>query len=380
MMAPNRTIVLAAGGTGGHVFPASALATEMKNRGWRVIFVTDNRGGTIGGMEDIETFHVRAGGIAGKRIIGLMRSIPELCVGTVQAWLLLRRLNPDVVVGFGGYASVPTMLAATYGKFLTAIHEQNAVLGRANRLMANRVDAIATSYTSSNAIPSDVEDRVTHTGMPVRPEIVEASKGDYPAITDDSKITLFVMGGSQGASVLSDVVPEAIKLLDPALRSRLNVVQQCRAEDLDRVRSGYARMDVPADLQTFFGDVPDRLADAHLLIGRAGASSVSEALSIGRPAILVPYPHAVDDHQSANAYAVAAVGAGWVMDQTMFTPENLSSRLAEMFGAPRVLKAAAACARKTGRADAAVRLADVVERVVETNGSSEQPHEGNVAA
>ena len=378
MNAQSRTIVLAAGGTGGHVFPASALASEMQSRGWRVIFVTDSRGGTVGGMEGVETYHVRAGGVAGKRIIGLLRSIPELAIGTVQAWRLLRRLTPDIVVGFGGYASVPTMLAATRCKCRTAIHEQNAVLGRANRLMASRVDAIATSYTSSKAIPEGAEAYVTHTGMPVRPEIVAASSNTYPPISDGSDVSLFVMGGSQGARVLSDVVPEAIKQLGPALRSRVNVVQQCRAEDMGRVRADYQSMGVTAELNTFFGDVPERLKRAHLLIGRAGASSVYEALCIGRPAILVPYPHAVDDHQSANAYAVAAAGAGWVMDQTMFTPENLSSRLKEMISAPRVLTSAAVCAKKTGRVDAAVRLADMVERVV--GGTNNNSHEGEATA
>ncbi len=375
-----RTIVLAAGGTGGHVYPASALASEMKARGWRVVLVTDSRGGTVGGMEHIETFHVRAGGVAGKRLVGLLRSIPELAVGTLQAWFMLRRLNPDVVVGVGGYASVPTMLAATQVKCRTAIHEQNAVLGRANRLMAGRVDAIATSYATSKSIPEDAKDRVVHTGMPVRPEIAAASDCAYPAIANDNEVSLFVMGGSQGASILSDVVPAAVRRISPALRARLRVAQQCRQEDIQRVRAAYEDVDVAADLKVFFDDVPDRLATAHLLIGRSGASSVSEALAIGRPAILVPYPHAVDDHQSANAYAVAAAGAGWVMDQTMFTPENLSSRLEELFESSRVLNAVAKCAKNTGRIDAAARLADMVQQIVSDSGDLKVSREGEAAA
>lgn len=375
-----RTIVLAAGGTAGHVFPAGALASEMRNRGWHVVFVTDSRGGTLSGMENIETFHIRAGGVAGKRFFGLLRSIPELAIGTLQAWWLLRRLNPDVVVGFGGYASVPTMLAATHGNYRTAIHEQNAILGRANRLMASKVDAIATSYVKCKGIPPDTKTNIIHTGMPVRPEIVEASAVDFSPISYAGELSLFVMGGSQGASILGDVVPNAIKQLDPEIRNRVHISQQCRAEDLDRVAATYDGLGVSVDLKTFFDDVPERLARAHLLIGRSGASSVSEALAMGRPSILVPYPYAVDDHQSANAYAVAAAGAGWVMDQTIFTPENLSLRLNELLGSGRALNTAAQCAKKTGRVDAAVRLADMVQVIVGTNGHSEISQEGDVAA
>lgn len=371
-------IALAAGGTGGHVFPASALAAEMTARGWQVVFITDRRGGDIGGMAEVPTYRVRAGGVAGKSILGRLRSIPELAMGTLQARSILKRLAPDVVVGFGGYASVPTMMAATRSGCRTAIHEQNAVLGRANRLFARRVDRIAMAYSVCRAVPPEAENNITLTGMPVRPEITAVRKTAYSQLSDDGPINLLVLGGSQGARVLSDVIPEAIGKLPEGLRSRINVVQQCRPEDLDRVRQTYRNMSVSATLSSFFDDMPRQLASAHLVITRSGASSVAEVLAVGRPSILVPYPHAVDDHQSANAHAVAEVGAGWMMDQSIFTVDNLATRLNELLTGGGILNRAAECALRAGFADAASRLADMVEGLVSSNGNGKG--EGRAAA
>lgn len=368
-------IALAAGGTGGHVFPASALAAEMTQRGWQVVFITDRRGGAVGGMEDVPTYRVRAGGVAGKSILGRLRSIPELIIGTFQARSILKRLSPDVVMGFGGYASVPTMMAATRSNCRTAIHEQNAVLGRANRLFARKVDKIAMSYAVCRSVPAEAESKIVQTGMPVRPEIAAVKDEAYPALGGDGPINLLVIGGSQGARVLSDVVPAAVAQLPDGIRTRLNVVQQCREEDLDRVRDAYGSMNISATVSRFFDDMPRQLVSSHLVITRAGASSVAEVLAVGRPSILVPYPHAVDDHQSANAHAVAEVGAGWMMDQSIFTVEHLSSRLSELLSGA-ALPRTAECARRTGFPDAASRLADMVETLVPTNGN----HEGRAAA
>ncbi len=377
----SRTIALAAGGTGGHVFPASALAAEMHARGWRVVFITDRRGGAVGAMAGVETYQVRAGGVAGKSVFGRLRSIVELAIGTLQARKLLRRLAPDVVVGFGGYASAPTMMAATFGGYKTAIHEQNAVLGRANRLLAGRVDCIATSYGECRAVPPASKHKVLLSGMPVRPEIAAMHDAGYPDIDDEGPLGLLVLGGSQGARVLSEVVPAAIGKLDNAIRYRLRIVQQCRAEDIERVRAAYRDMEVSAELHTFFGDVPQRLSAAHLLIARAGASTVAEALAVGRPSVLVPYPHAVDDHQSANAHAVAEAGAGWMMDQSVFTPENLAARLGELFASQGIIQGAAACARKVGLTDAARCLADMVEGLVgELGYDKHNKQEGSTGA
>ncbi len=364
-MAEKKLLVLAAGGTAGHVFPARALAGEIKLRGWQVVFVTDERGAKISGMEGIETFVIKAGGVAGKSIFGRIRSIFELLIGLIQARSILKRLNPDIVVGFGGYASVPTMLAARFMKTTTALHEQNAILGRANRMLAGSVGKIATSYNQIQAIPADAASKVVLTGMPVREETAPYMKMPYPTVNENGPLSLVVLGGSQGARILSEVIPAAIGLLDDGLRSRLTVVQQCRDEDLEQARKAYAAMGVSAQLDTFIDDVPRHIAQSHLLIARAGSSTVAECMALGRPAILVPYPHAVDDHQSANAHAVATAGAGWLMDQSVFTPENLSERLSALFGAGGILSSAANCARNVGAADAASRLADMVENLTQ---------------
>ena len=362
MTAPrNPLIILAAGGTGGHVFPAEALATELAGRDCRLALITDRRGGAYSGvLGNLETYRIRAGGVAGKRIVALLQSGPELAIGLIQARGLLKKLKPDVVVGFGGYASVPTMLAACLGGFRTAIHEQNAVLGRANRLLAPRVDRVATCFDLVEGLPDGAEGKVTLTGMPVRPSILAVEDAAYPAIDEDGPFRLLVIGGSQGARVLSDVVPAAVKALPEALRRRLEIVQQCRPEDLDRVRAAYAEIGAKAELASFFDDVPERLAAAHLVIARAGASTVAEVTAVGRPSLLVPYPYATDDHQARNAHAVDEAGAGWLLPEPAFTPDALAGRIESLLGMPVVLERTAANAKRLGRPDAAKTLAELV--------------------
>ncbi len=377
-MAGAPLVVLAAGGTGGHVFPAEALAAELVGRGCRLALVTDRRGGALGGyLAGVETFHIRAGGVAGKSLAARLRSAPALAVGTVQARRLLGRLKPRVVVGFGGYASVPTMLAATFAGIHTAIHEQNAILGRANRLLAPRVERIATSFEHSVGLPGDAESRAIHTGMPVRPVIASAQGRPYPALDDTGPVNLLVLGGSQGARVFSQVVPAAVERLPADLRARLRISQQCRVEDLTTVHTAYRRLNVEAELDSFFDDVPERLAAAHLVIARAGASTVAEVLVVGRPAILVPYPHAIDDHQSANAHAVDEAGAGWLIPEDALNPESLAARIESLLALPTMLEKAAACAVTVGYSDAAVRLADLVCTLLGPDG---QPDTGRAAA
>jgi len=362
MTAPrNPLIILAAGGTGGHVFPAEALATELAGRDCRLALITDRRGGAYSGvLGNLETHRIRAGGVAGKRIVALLQSGPELAIGLIQARGLLKKLKPDVVVGFGGYASVPTMLAACLGGFRTAIHEQNAVLGRANRLLAPRVDRVATCFDPVEGLPDGAEGKVTLTGMPVRPSILAVEDAAYPAIADDGPFRLLVIGGSQGARVLSDVVPAAVKALPEALRQRLEIVQQCRPEDLDRVRAAYAEIGAKAELASFFDDVPQRLAAAHLVIARAGASTVAEVTAVGRPSLLIPYPYATDDHQARNAHAVDEAGAGWLLPEPAFTPDALAGRIESLLGMPVVLERTAANAKRLGRPGAAKTLAELV--------------------
>ncbi|MFQ5764248.1 MAG: undecaprenyldiphospho-muramoylpentapeptide beta-N-acetylglucosaminyltransferase [Rhodospirillales bacterium] len=371
MSVPGSLVVLAAGGTGGHVFPAEALAAELAGRGCRLAAITDKRGGAWqGALGEVETHHIRAGGLAGKSFAARLQSLPDLAIGAWQARGLLKRLRPDAVVGFGGYASVPTMLAACLGGYVTAIHEQNAVLGRANRLLASRVDRIATSFEDAEGLPAEAQAKVSHTGMPIRAAVAAVGERPYPPLAEDGPISLLVLGGSQGAHVLSEVVPAALGLVDEGIRGRVRVAQQCRPEDLEPTRGAYAALGIDADLEPFFDDLPERLAGAHLLIGRAGASTVAETLVAGLPAILVPYPFAIDDHQSRNAQAVDDAGAGWLMPEATFTPSALAARLDSLLGLPAILERAAACAEAAGAPDAADRLANMVCRLLDDNGAN----------
>ena len=370
MTSKGHLVVLAAGGTGGHVFPAKALAAELAGRGCRLVVITDRRGGAWQGPADaIETHRISAGGIAGKSFAARLKSGPELAIGTWQARRLLKLLQPRAVVGFGGYASVPTMLAACFGGYHTAIHEQNAVLGRANRLLASRVDRIAISFEKSEGLAPEAQAKAEHTGMPVRATVATLNQHPYPAITSDGPISLLVIGGSQGAHVFSTVVPEALGLLDDGLKRRIKISQQCRPEDLNQVHRQYKSLGIDADLKTFFDDLPERLSAAHLLIGRAGASTVAETQVAGRPAILVPYPYAIDDHQTRNAYAVDEAGGGWLVPEPSFTPSALAARLDSLLGLPAILEKAAAGAKAAGTQDAAERLADMVCELLPNNGN-----------
>ena len=362
-------VVLAAGGTGGHMFPAQALAAELAGRGCRLAVVTDSRGDAWqGDGTGVETHRIHAGGLAGKSFMARLQSGPELAIGTWQARKLLKRLDPKAVVGFGGYASVPTMLAARFGGYPAAIHEQNAVLGRANRLLGARVECIATSFEKAEGLPEHGSARIVHTGMPIRPAVSAVMGRPYPSLTSNGPVSLLVIGGSQGARVFSDVVPGALALLDEDLRRRIRVSQQCRPEDLDRTQDRYRELGMDAELGTFFEDVPERLAAAHLLIGRSGASTVAETLAVGRPAILVPYPHAIDDHQTRNAHAIDEAGAGWLMPESAFTSSGLAARLDSLFGLPAILEKAAAAAGDAASVDAARRLADMVFTLLPSNG------------
>ena len=365
-------VVLAAGGTGGHVFPALALASELAGLGVGTALVTDERGSAHGGGPDgIDVHRVKAGGLAGKGVFARVRSVSELAIGTLQARRLLKRLSPDAVVGFGGYASVPTMLAARMAGVRTAIHEQNAILGRANRMMASKAAAIATSFEETSDIPVEAAARISHTGMPVRPAIAAMRDREFPPLVSDGPINVLVLGGSQGARVFSEIIPQALGQLPADLRGRLRVTQQCRPEDLDGAKAAFQTHEIIAETATFFADVPERLAATHLLIGRSGASTVAEVLAVGRPSILVPYPYAADDHQSFNAHAVADAGAGWLMPQDAFDPAALAARLQSLFSLPATLEKAAAAARSVGRADAAVGLADMVMQILPSSGDNE---------
>lgn len=352
-------ILLTAGGTGGHVFPAEALAAELTRRGHKLAFVTDRRGAAYGGaLGGLDTYHVSGGGIAGTSPVKRLRSMGSLVAGYFQARSLIRRLKPAAVIGFGGYASVPAVMAASHLGVPSAVHEQNAVLGRANRLLAGGVSRIATSFEQVSRISTGWQGKVRRTGNPVRAAILALRGEPYPAIGE--RLTLLVTGGSQGAKIFSDLVPQALIRLPADLQRRLHVHQQCRAEDIDRVTQLYQEHGISADLQPFFNDVPARLAAAHLVICRSGASTVGELAVAGRPAVLVPYLHAIDDHQTANARAFAHNGAGWVMPQGTLTPESLAVQLGALLSAPQALAEAASRAHAEGQPQAAILLADLM--------------------
>ena len=356
MAAPGLTFVLAAGGTGGHLFPAEALARELVRQGAQVHLATDRRADAFADkVPGVSICQVRAGRFGGGPL-HLAYGVAEMALGIVQARRLLRRLAPDVVVGFGGYASVPTMLAASQLGIPTVIHEQNAVLGRANRLLAPRASRIATGFAETAGLRAADRSRTVHTGNPVRPAILAAATAYMPPVPGQP-IELLILGGSQGARIFSDVVPPSLAALPSELRGALRISQQARPEDRDRVVADLQAAGIAAEVETFFNDVPARLARAHIMVCRSGASTISELAAAGRPALLVPYPHAMDDHQAANARAFAAAGAGWAMPQSSLTAPLLAERLTELLRDGAALGHAAAQARGFGRDDAAERLA-----------------------
>ena len=369
-----RPIVIAAGGTGGHFFPAEALASALVARGHWVVLMTDARAVVPrGSVFDARNQYVLPGaGIAGRGAARAGKAVFTLAAGVARARSILARIRPAAVVAFGGYPAVPPVLASRLVRSRPPVilHEQNAVLGRANRFLARHASVLALSFADTSRVPAKVRRLVT--GNPVRPAVAALREAQYeppPGPKHDGSILggsiqLLVLGGSLGARIFSEIVPSAIARLPDAIRVRLMVTQQCRAEDLDRVRAAYAEKGISAELATFFPDVAERLQVAHLVIARAGASTVAELAIAGRPAILVPLPGAIDDHQSANAKALADAGGAWVMPQPVFTVEALSEQLESLLSDSAALARGALHARLVARAGAADALADLVEQVM----------------
>ena len=358
----SRHYVLAAGGTGGHMVPAHALAEELLLRGHRVALITDDRGARIPGLFDKVQVHVLPAGRLAGGPVGWFRAARSIMTGRAMALRLYETFLPSAVIGFGGYPAFPALLAARSDRIPTLLHEQNAVLGRVNRLMARRVDAIATAYESVQRLPGKAADKVHLVGNPVRDEVLALRDRPFPPLTEDGIFRLLVTGGSQGASILSEVVPDGLALLPEHFRRRLQVTQQCRAEDIEQVRARYAALGIPADLATYLPDLPERLAWSHLVIGRAGASTIAELTAAGRPAILVPLPSATDDHQTFNAREMTKAGGARMIAQSKFTAIELAKQMQKLGLEPAALTKAAARARSVGRPDAAKDLADLVER------------------
>jgi len=362
MTAVSRHYVLAAGGTGGHLIPAFALSAELERRGHHVALITDERGADIPGKPASLTAHVLpAGRIQGKNPLSWVSGTRAIMEGRRMALRLFDSFEPAAVVGFGGYPAFPALLAATSAEIPTVIHEQNAVLGRVNRLLARKVNAIATSCAQVDRLADKHAEKVTLVGNPVRSEVLALRDKPFPAFTPDSLLRILVTGGSQGARVLSEIVPDGLAMLPPALRSRLQVIQQCRPEDIDAVRARYAGHDIPAELATYFENMAERLADAHLFIGRAGASTIAELTAVGRPAILVPLPIATDDHQAANVREIVEAGGARSIRQDNFTATELAKQIQAMAQKPETLGNAAHSAWNCGYPKAASDLADLVE-------------------
>lgn len=359
-----KKILLAAGGTGGHLFPAEALACVLIARGYDVHLVTDARASQYGGMFDAAHLHiVPSETLRSKSPLALARTGATLALGLAKALMLMRQLKPALVVGFGGYPTLPPLYAASLLRVPSIVHDANAVMGRANRALSSRVNAIATSFPAILDQQPTLAAKATLTGNPMRPAILKAAQQAYAAPELGGDLRLLVFGGSQGARIMADIVPPAIERLEPALWNRLILVQQVRSEDMPRVREIYARLKIKAELAPFFADLPQRLADAHLVVSRSGAGTVAELAAIGRPSILVPLPGALDQDQFANAGVLDAVGGAIRIPQTEFTPDRLAAEMSALAAEPARLAEMAAAARQAGRLDAAERLADLVEKV-----------------
>ncbi len=359
-MSATRHILLAAGGTGGHMLPAYALAAELIARGHRVALVSDDRGLKIpGAPAEMETHILPAGRVAGGPV-GWLKAALAIRKGRRMAIDLIREFDPAVVVGFGGYPSLPTLLAARATGRPRVIHEQNAVLGRTNRLMAPRVDAVAVAYRNIHRFPAKCELKRHLTGNPVREDVIAIRDDGFPPLPDEGIFRLLVVGGSLGATVLAEVVPAAIAMLPPALLTRLQVVQQCREADIEAVRAKYAELGVAAECAPYIADFPERLRWAHLVIARAGASTVAELACAGRPAIFVPYPHAMDDHQRYNVVDMVKAGGARSIPQPQFTASEVAKQIQRLALEPGALAAAAKNAASCGLPDATRDLADLV--------------------
>jgi UDP-N-acetylglucosamine--N-acetylmuramyl-(pentapeptide) pyrophosphoryl-undecaprenol N-acetylglucosamine transferase len=357
-----RPILLAAGGTGGHLFPAASLAQELKRRDIPVELVTDIRAEKYGDEFPARAIHrVPSATLTSKSPFAVAATFSRLGVGYFGALKLLRHIRPRAVIGFGGYPTLPPIIAARMLRIPTAIHEQNAVMGRANRLLARFADKVAVSYLPTRLLPAAYEKKAVQTGTPVRDAVLAFRDVPYAAPDALGRLLILVFGGSQGARFFSEIMPRTLSLLPEAMRNRLTLVQQCREEDLYEVRAAYKKAGIAAHLAPFFRDLPERIAQSHLVIARAGASTVAELMAIGRPAILVPLPHALDNDQLENATRLQEAGGGWCISQAELSPEKLANELERLFNSPGVLVNAAAKAKALAPTDAVTKLADLAE-------------------
>jgi UDP-N-acetylglucosamine--N-acetylmuramyl-(pentapeptide) pyrophosphoryl-undecaprenol N-acetylglucosamine transferase len=355
--------VLMAGGTGGHLFPAMALAQELRRRGHQVELMTDPRVAAYGDRFPARETHVIPSATPSVRNpLRFLKAGFTIVYGIGLAYLKFGSVKADAVVGFGGYPVFPPFIAARLRGIPGVLHEQNAVMGRANRALGRLAAAIGLSFADTKKADG-LAAKCVVVGNPVRDRVRAVVAAPYPALTADGPLRVLVFGGSQGASVFSRIVPPAIQLLPEALRARLVLVQQVRAEDMDQVAAAYRAAKVNVELAPFFDDLPERIAKAHLVIGRSGASSIAELCALGRPALLVPLPGALDADQKSNAEVMARAGAAEILEQATLSPDLLATRLLSRLGDAAGLAAAAEAARTLGRPDAVTLLADLAERV-----------------
>lgn len=351
--------LLAAGGTGGHLFPAEALGHALQASGARVVLATDERANVFAGRFPAEAIHTIASATpSGRSPLVLASVLWKLAKGTLAARRLIRELAPDIVVGFGGYPTVPPLMAARLCGVPSLLHEQNAVIGRANRFLSGHVARIATGFAEVGGLSPRAAAKCVHVGNPVRPAVLEAAERPMPKFA--GHLNLLVFGGSQGARVMSEILPRAIERLPFEQRLKLQIVQQARPEDEERLRLTYAGLGIAAEIAAFFPDLPQRMAAAQLVVARAGASTIAELAVIGRPSLLVPLPGALDQDQAANARALAATGGATMIAQADFTPDRLAIELSALLDAPEDLTRRARAARDAGIPDAAARLARLV--------------------
>lgn len=356
--------MVAAGGTGGHLFPAFSLAEELGRRGFAIDLVTDMRGDRYGTGFPARRIHpLPAATLTGRSPLKMAATLTTLARGFFKARKLLTNVKPLAVCGFGGYPTVAPILAATQKDIPTLIHEQNAVMGRANRMLSRRVSAIALSFPDTKYVTEAAAKTAHLVGNPVRDMVAARREQAYPLLSSGGPFNLLIFGGSQGARYFSDTLPGALLLLPDEIRSRLHVTQQCREEDLARVGDAYKQAGIEAHLATFFKELPQIMANSHLIIARAGASTVGELCVLGRPAILVPLPHALDNDQLLNAQRLERAGAGWCMEQKTADPQAFADKIGELVRRPELLRNAAEAAKRTGRPDAVARLADLVEQL-----------------
>lgn len=359
-----RTILLAAGGTGGHLFPAAALAQELARRGFAIELATDQRAEKYGSDFPARAlYRIPSATFTSRSPLAVTKTLGRLGSGFLRARRLLEMVQPLVVVGFGGYPTLPPIMAARSLGIPTIIHEQNAVMGRANRLLSRFADAIALSFSPTKRFRRSAEARAVLTGNPVRDAVVSYRHVAYTPPEQAGRLLLLIFGGSQGAHFFSELLPPALEMMPSPLRWRLTVVQQVRQEDLEEVREAYKQANIAAHLSPFFQDLPERIANAHLVIARAGASTVAELTAIGRPGLLVPLPHALDNDQLENATRLEEGGGGWCIRQAELTPERLCHELSRLLDAPELLAKAAANSKALANTNAAKKLADLAEEM-----------------